>query len=318
MLTTITRPFLAALFGMGLVLPATAMPPAQDLNGSKPLVGTERIVFETGPSGEWHQVEGSSKVDTDRGYAVEREPIRSREPVVLGLPASSTISDLSEPEKERIIKENEELTTREEFRAREEGLTYDASPPSPANELYYPIDGHITRIMKVEYPGVSEEHILAEVDTAKSSQGRVELGPASKVAHLNLKEGDSIYVEGRPGRLNGQPVMIAQTVKANGEVIKIEREMRTSLHQVDGSIEGLRTVRYQGQDGDHLIARVDLKGRGMETVDLGPADQLRDLELSEGDLIGLSVYPGRINGDAALIAWKVEKGDRSVEIERKR
>ena len=89
-----------------------------------------------------------------------------------------------------------------------------------------------------------------------------------------------------------------------------------AMQDVSGRIERLNTLRLAENDRRHLIARVDTREGYSARVDLGPEDQLRDLDLDQGDVIEVSGMPGRINDRPVIMAERVEAKGRTVTVHR--
>jgi hypothetical protein len=83
--------------------------------------------------------------------------------------------------------------------------------------------GEVLSKRTARFRGFDESFVVAEVELVSGKRETVNLGPESKVRQLNLSEGDQISLLVRPGRINGQPAMIAEQIRADGQTVEVPR-----------------------------------------------------------------------------------------------
>ena len=158
------------------------------------------------------------------------------------------------------------------------------------------------------------KHLFAKIETKKGDQIPVDLGRAEQLQRLDIQDGDRITVYGTHTRMNDKRVVSARKVQVGDKSMMVGREKDRDLKRVQGEITRLFTRSFRGRDQQFDVAKVELNGGRMETVILGPANRLRNLDLQEGDTVQLLVRRGRYNDEPALIADQVRAGEQTVRV----
>ncbi|QDT14456.1 hypothetical protein [Alienimonas californiensis] len=86
--------------------------------------------------------------------------------------------------------------------------------------------------------------------------------------------------------------------------------------KVDGELTNLRKIELSGYGGPHMVGRVRTDRGTVAKVDFGPAAQVEELKLTEGDRVDVEGRRGRINDRAMLLASKVSSDGNTVQIDR--
>lgn len=167
------------------------------------------------------------------------------------------------------------------------------------------VTGTLRDLMQIRLAGVNQEHLIARVDTPEGRTARVDLGPVEAVSGLNLKDGDRITVAGNRGTIDDTEMLMAQRVEAAGRTVTVDLPYDRRLGRYSGEVLGIRTASFRGVNGpEHVFARVRLD-RGVTTaVDLGPVNQLGNLDFNTlvGKEISFLGHPAYIRNKMALVA----------------
>lgn len=182
-----------------------------------------------------------------------------------------------------------------------------------ASQQMAKVSGTVTELKTIRMVD-GPKHRVAKIETKKGDRIPVDLGRVEQVEQFDLQDGDQITVYGKHTRINDKRMVSAQKVQAGDKTMKIGRERDRDLKRVQGEITKMFTRRFRGRDQQFDVAKVELMGGRTETIILGPADRLRDLDLQEGDTVQLLVRRGRYNDAPALIADQVRSGDRTVRV----
>mgnify|MGYP002624156839 CR=1 FL=1 len=155
-----------------------------------------------------------------------------------------------------------------------------------------------------------KEYRFAKIKTNSGRSVRVMLGSEEKVSQLDIREGDQIRVEGVRCKVNDKEAVLARRVSAGGNTITNELPPRQKWRRVSGTIQRVRNTN-EGRDTRHTV--IQLRGSEQQ-VDLGPQDELQDLDLQEGDQITLLARPGQIDGQRFLIAQKIRANGEKIDV----
>lgn len=90
--------------------------------------------------------------------------------------------------------------------------------------------GEVISTRTVTFQGASEPFVVAEVELASGKRQTVNLGPESRIARLDLEQGDRIQLLVRPGQVDGKAAMIAEQVRADGELVLIPKVIDTDRY----------------------------------------------------------------------------------------
>lgn len=213
--------------------------------------------------------------------------------------------------------------------------------------------GEITDLTTVRFPQDGKRHVIARVELDNGRRAVVHLGPEDHLQNVNIEAGERITFSGRPGQINNRPVILADRLEAGGETVYIQssgvgqvqdfgqrqaygqpQDFRQtqdfgqmqdfgqgqnfgqpqSLRQVRGQIQDVRTLRLDGAEQPHTLARVELDSGSTVVVDLGPQQDLRGLDLTRGDQIQALVRPATINNRPVLKAHELRANNETIRV----
>lgn len=160
------------------------------------------------------------------------------------------------------------------------------------------------------------EHHFIKIETQDGNKIPVDLGRIDQVRKLDLEDGDKITVHGVRTRVNDKRILCARRIQVGDKTMSVGRERDRDLKRVRGEISSVSTKRFKGKDQEFEVAKVKLQGDRTETVILGPAERLKDLDLEQGDRVQLLVRSGRYNDEPALIADQIRSGNKSVNVSK--
>lgn len=93
------------------------------------------------------------------------------------------------------------------------------------------------------------------------------------------------------------------------------REAGTAeLNTVTGRVEDLKRVALAGMEDEHQLAKIRTADGRIARVDLGPAVNLRELDIRPGDTITVHGARGTINDKAMLMANRIEAGGDTLSV----
>jgi plastocyanin len=88
------------------------------------------------------------------------------------------------------------------------------------------ITGHIVRTRRLRIPGISEPLLIALVRTNQGRSIIAELGSEPRLEGLTLNPGDEIDVRGRAFRVDNYRILLAERIRANGQIVTVEEQPR--------------------------------------------------------------------------------------------
>jgi hypothetical protein len=88
------------------------------------------------------------------------------------------------------------------------------------------------------------------------------------------------------------------------------------MFRIEGKLAYTQTVQLRGIKGKELIGRVQTQDGRVAKVALGPQNQLKDLNLQEGDQVTVLGKVGAINDRAMLIAYDVRANGNTIRVNR--
>ncbi|MGE3180246.1 MAG: hypothetical protein AB7N71_01340 [Phycisphaerae bacterium] len=151
-------------------------------------------------------------------------------------------------------------------------------------------------------------HQLAEIRTFSGNQMLVDLGPKNELSKLSLREGQDVTIQGR------REMISAASIEANDRTVNIDRnwnQRQTRMQMISGTVDTLRTRKI---DGDaKLVATIEKPNGSLQKVCLGEKEELRALNIEEGDKIQLRGHPARMDGKRYFVAKKVRVNPDSTE-----
>jgi hypothetical protein len=90
----------------------------------------------------------------------------------------------------------------------------------------------------------------------------------------------------------------------------------TAMRTVSGTIRDMKKISLAGQEQKHQIARVKTPEGRVARVDLGPVENLKGLNLKDGDQITVHGRRGTINDKGMLMAERIEAAGRTIAVNR--
>jgi hypothetical protein len=163
-----------------------------------------------------------------------------------------------------------------------------------------------------------QREIMATIENNQGERRKVLLGPVNQVRDFDVDEGDRIQVSGVVTTINGQRVLVANRFKLDQmqNWTRIQPSVRPAKWY-KGQIQNARTVRFRGLDQQHKVAQVRLDDGKVVPVNLGPAGELPNQAIQQGEQITVAARVGKINNQPALIAERLRlDSGRTVIIDR--
>lgn len=154
------------------------------------------------------------------------------------------------------------------------------------------------------------EFRFAKIEKDSGETCRVMLGSEDKVAQLDIQAGDQITVEGVRGKIDGRDVLLAKRVSTENDSITNKLPPRQQWRQISGEIRRMRRT-DQGRDTRHAV--VQLRNSDKQ-IDLGPVNELQDLDLQQGDRISILARKGRVGGERMLVAQKIRANGQTIDV----
>ena len=204
--------------------------------------------------------------------------------------------------------------------------------------------GKVIGTHSCELVGMSDPHMLVKLESEPGNVDIVDLGSTSelKANGIEPKEGQQFWVDGRVGKVNGKPLVVAETVSEsklitiNRQALRVETTQHADARQadanaapaptqdkapgapktetvdagqdiltIDGVVMHSRHVRIEGESFEHVMAKVKTDN-GVVVLDLGTCTALpASVDLTEGKPIAASGYMGKLNGKPILMAESV-------------
>lgn len=165
------------------------------------------------------------------------------------------------------------------------------------------------------------------LETAEGKRIAVDLGPASQLANVEIKKGSPLTVKGDIVSVKTKPVVMARTIGINGQEMQVNRQApgnqsqakgQQQPKQFQGQIAQIREVKVKNFEQPHQVALLKTDQNKQIYVDLGPKDQLQDLQLSQGATVKVSGSPMKVKGHAILAASQLQANGKTIQIERQR
>ncbi|MEW6253503.1 MAG: hypothetical protein AB1716_22900, partial [Planctomycetota bacterium] len=163
-------------------------------------------------------------------------------------------------------------------------------------------------------------YLMVELEMPDGSETHIALGPKDQLVHLDFEKNQELTVEGYRTTIDEAPVILATQIERGGRLVWVDHErmarerrarehlarqrlgyagayVRPGLRTVRGVIRDLHTQEAFGQD--RLVADVQTDDGDRIRVDLGPKDDMANVDVDEGD---------------TLIAWGhwTAAGDRTL------
>ncbi|MEQ8846979.1 hypothetical protein [Botrimarina sp.] len=181
------------------------------------------------------------------------------------------------------------------------------------------VEGQITQLTSKQMTGGDSRGDktcrLAKLDTRDGDSMNVWLGHEQDVSQLDLQQGDRVRVEGVRARIDGQQVLLAKRVSAGGDSITNDLPKRQQWQRLSGEVREVSKTSGRDRDTEHTVVKVDLDRSGKaKRIDLGPSDELGQLDIRDGDQIKVLARQGRIGGESILIAQIVRVNGETVDV----
>ncbi len=177
------------------------------------------------------------------------------------------------------------------------------------------VDGTIIELKDVKLAGFDEKHVVARIKNRENMVAKVDLGPKGRISDLDIKKDQSVSVWGKRGTINEKNMLMAYWINVDGNRVSIKRPKDMNLKRYSGKILKLKKTAFGERTGNHVMARVELDKGGKTIVNLGPENQLGDLNVQSGKEFSMLARPVFIEGKKALVAEQVMMGDKTATID---
>lgn len=185
-------------------------------------------------------------------------------------------------------------------------------------------------------------HVLAKLSTKSGKTVVVDLGRPQDLTGRKFRRGQEISALGRGGRINGKPVIVADRIRDRSQrepvltIVRIvplppiavvpragaddardsgQRQQRAQQeqeqqqqasssfrHVISGKLLETREFTLKGESAKHVLARIETPQGRRILVDLGTREDMKDVKLTNGELIAATGRFARINGRPVLFA----------------
>lgn len=196
----------------------------------------------------------------------------------------------------------------------QQGRSSDQYASDSRNSRTLQVKGTVKKLQRKQMMDSDQKKVVATLEDQQKRIATVCLGPENKVNQLNLSEGDTIHAHGKRARVDGRPILMARKVSANGQSIENQISQQRKLKRLKGEVVSVRKANFEGRDGEFLVARIHTDQQGTQQVNLGTAQDLSDLNISEGTEIRVLAREGKINNRPAMIAEAVRANEQSVDV----
>jgi len=196
--------------------------------------------------------------------------------------------------------------------------------------------GKVTSMHSLEMVGSNDPHIMVKLKGEDGETDVVDLGMLSelKANGIEAKEGMDLWVDGRVGKINDKPVLVAESISLTkmakiNRNIKLREESKDNAEAratapeskepkdrsapktvtadpgmisrtVDGTVVNSRKIKVEGQTEEHTLVKLQTEG-GIVVVNLGPSAKL-SVDITEGKLIAVGGIVGKMNQRPIIIA----------------
>ncbi len=189
------------------------------------------------------------------------------------------------------------------------------------------IKGEVADTKKVSVR--DNQHLLVILDTDNGKKVLCDCGPAKQL-DSQLQRGDRVTISGVPAKANDRKLLMAESIKHNGNEMQIDRSVQNRDAQqtrnrtkgsdkqmtsrtVEGTVQSTRAATVQGNKRQQAL--VKLTDGGKMLVDLGNA-QNNDIRLSQGDKITAHGFATKTaSSKPVLIARKLQHNGQTTKID---
>lgn len=173
------------------------------------------------------------------------------------------------------------------------------------------VQGEIVGVRTIGIRRTGEEHEVMQILTQKGNRIFIDLGPVNpRLDELNLAKGQNVIVRGKIGRVRGNLVMLADNVERGGQVVGLRMPANVT---VSGRIVGARDVRVRNTGNMHRIVMLDTR-RGRLPVDIGARDNIKSVELHQGQYVVAQGRIVHIDNRPFLMADRLDTETQTVQI----
>jgi ribosomal protein L21 len=176
--------------------------------------------------------------------------------------------------------------------------------------------GQIQSTKWVQLPGLQHQMLAALVRTDGGRQWLVNLGTEAELEHLSLHKGDRISVRGRSFFISGQPVLLAEQVRAHGQTAAIEQAQETPLstQQVRGQIVRTQQIQLPGLRSPVEVALVKADNGRRWLVALGTEQDMENVQLNKGDQVSIRGPVLQVGNRRFLIGQQLRAHGETVQL----
>jgi len=187
------------------------------------------------------------------------------------------------------------------------------------------VRGTVSDVWDAEVRSKDKENKVVLIETDEGQVVLADLGPADDV---KVEEGTPATVTGEMATVDGTRRFVPANVKvgakatgpapANAQVkaASLGATKRPQQERISGKVVDKEKMNAKETHIDHQLAVIEVSPGTRLLVDLGPSDQLKAVELDEGDRLSVDGHKVQVNNAYVLIADKVEKGNQKVRIQR--
>lgn len=221
---------------------------------------------------------------------------------------------------------------RKQFESRQRTQRGDQSPESVA--------GRVVLTKKVGIRNQPFEHMVVLLKDKQGKKAYADLGPVKQLAKFKIKRGDQLQATGRIVQMGDYQVLMADKIRKDDRIAQVDRRRPKGQQQrrvgfrgdrPDRQREKVRDTRARGQIV--RTKKVGLRGQPLEhlvvllkrdrtdkvwAVDLGPVKNLKNAKISTGDQVAVQGEVVNVGDRQVLMARKLEKDGREVNIQRQR
>jgi len=197
------------------------------------------------------------------------------------------------------------------------------------------LQGEVVAFRHMDLQAKNDQKRTYTVTKIKLDRGQhvvVNLGEKQRLDSLNLEAGDQVKITGIQGKVDGQPLFIANKLYTNERSFEVnrafsdlnlkDRNQQKSLKQMknsdgmakcEGTVEAFRSTRIAGADSDRTLALLRLENGRAMTVDLGDSRSVSGLDIDRGDNVRLKGDVVKVEGKHIFKADKIWiNGERQV------
>lgn len=177
-------------------------------------------------------------------------------------------------------------------------------------------EGEIVGLATSKLSNLQQPYQFAKLQIDDDRTLITSLGPANRWDDDALSVGDTVQVRGIKVRVDDRAVLMASRVRHNDQTMEFELPTRVALKRVKAVVQNSRRVQFRGLADPYLVADVKTNRGTTETVNLGPLEDFKNVDLDEGKKVRLLVRPGRVNGTKAMIAQEVSVDGETIRVTR--